>query len=169
MSVSPSQSPHPRCWTPCAVTTTTGLMSTASGANPRTCLCSSGSRRATTGKKSTKVSAAAGGLTRLVVGPGGHRWFHLSQLCLCPRREPCTRYSNPKGGASEPGTAHCRHHTTVFAIGVSHTVLFLEDQTERLCQTRVNLSQHCKTSVNHPQQMTESRLLVVTLLLVLAQ
>lgn len=69
-------------------------------------------------------------------------WFQLSQLCLCPSRKQCLRYGGPR-------TAQCRHNTTVFAIGISYTVFFLEDKTERLCQqTLVDLSQHCKMSVN---------------------
>lgn len=45
--------------------------------------------------------------------------------------------------------AQCRHQTKVFAIGISYTVFFVEDDTERLCQqTLVNLSQHCKMSVH---------------------
>lgn len=151
-------------------------MSTASGANPRTCRCSSGSRRTTTGNKSTEVSTAVGGVTRLVGGLWicvcvSTPWmgsFQLSRSCSCPSKEMCSRYSTPGEGTSEPRTAQCRHHTKVFAIGISHTVFFLDKETERLCQQHVNLSQHCKMSFNH-RQTTETCLLVMALLLVLAQ
>lgn len=70
-------------------------------------------------------------------------------MCLCPRWERCSRYIRPSGGASEPGTAQCRYDTPDFAIGISHTVIFLEDETQRLCQQQpVHLSQHCKMSVH---------------------
>lgn len=70
VSVSSSQSPRLCCWTLCVATTTTGLISTASGENPRTCTCSSGSRGATPGKTCTEMSVAGGGVTRLGEGGG---------------------------------------------------------------------------------------------------
>ncbi|TNM96711.1 hypothetical protein fugu_014867 [Takifugu bimaculatus] len=86
-------------------------------------------------------------------------WFKMNKSS----RTQCVEYSTPKWNTSEPGIAQCRYQTNVFAIGITHTVFFLEEghraalPAEAL-RTRppVNLSTHededggCRVSWSEP-------------------
>lgn len=86
--------------------------------------------------------------------------------------QQCLRYSDPRGGASEPGTAQCRYNTTFLRYGFAYTFFFLEDKTQQFWQREaVDISQECKMAASHRPQTIENRffLWVIVLLLVLVQ
>lgn len=109
---------------------------------------------------------AGGGLTRLEGGWGvavdldphtSDAIVSTLMLGLCSRMQQCLRYSDPRGGASDPGTSQCRHNTPFLGFGIAHTFFFLEDKTEQLCQREaVDLSQQCKMAASHRRQTTEN-------------
>lgn len=63
---------------------------------------------------------------------------------MCPCRQLCV----PHNAADTAGhrNVHCRYETTELAIGINHTVFFLQNQTLSICSLHqpVDLLQHCE-------------------------
>ncbi|KAM4716415.1 cytokine receptor common subunit beta [Anableps anableps] len=55
------------------------------------------------------------------------------------RSELCVPFKAEK--ATEGGVVHCRYKTPVFTISISHTVIFMNNQTTSLCSSSQNASQ----------------------------
>lgn len=127
-------------------------MSTANGGNKETQHCSSGSRKKTTGKNAHFLGQNIGHNVRLwAIFHFGTKVLCSTVLCHCPCSEQCRPVVQDGAAikdASERGTAQCRYETREFAIGVTHTVFFIKNNTETPCSSvphkPLDLSQHCE-------------------------
>lgn len=95
--------------------------------------CSSGSRRRRTGK--TQFARVK---TKNI--------FKYLQQTVCPYSEPCAPYRAP----DDRGFTHCRYQTGSFAIGITHTVFFLNEEMQSLCSSVT----HRPVSLSHHRELT---------------